>query len=137
MSTADLPTLNALLNATASVLLVAGLVAIKRQWREAHRRLMLAAFATSIAFLASYVTYHALHGSRRFPHEGTLRTVYLGILLSHVVLAAAVPPLALLTLWQAWRERFDRHRRIARITWPIWMYVSVTGVVIYVMLYHL
>jgi uncharacterized membrane protein YozB (DUF420 family) len=133
----DLPTLNALLNALAALLLVVGWLLIRRRRIEAHRRAMLAAFATSALFLASYLVYHFQVGSVRFQGQGAVRTLYFAILLSHTVLAAAVPPLALVTLWRALARRFDRHRRIARWTLPIWLYVSITGVLVYWMLYRL
>jgi uncharacterized membrane protein YozB (DUF420 family) len=135
--TSYLPTVNALLNAAATVLLIAGYVQIRRRRERAHRNLMLAAFAVSVLFLASYVVYHALAGSKKFEHSGAIRGVYYTILLSHVVLAAAVPVLAGVTIVLGLRNRRERHRRLARWTFPIWLYVSVTGVVIYVMLYHL
>jgi uncharacterized membrane protein YozB (DUF420 family) len=134
---ASLPALNATLNAIASVLLLCGYVMIRRRRIETHRKFMLAAFATSALFLVSYVVYHANIGSRPFTGQGPIRYVYFAILITHVVLAAAVLPMALITLTHALRERFDRHRRIARWTWPIWMYVSVTGVVVYLMLYRM
>jgi uncharacterized membrane protein YozB (DUF420 family) len=133
----DLPTLNAALNATSAVLLVTGWLLIRRGRREAHRRAMLAAVACSGLFLVSYLVYHAQVGSVRFQGQGTIRTVYFAILLTHTVLAAAIVPLVLVTLVRALQQRFDRHRRIARVTFPLWLYVSVTGVVIYVMLYRL
>jgi uncharacterized membrane protein YozB (DUF420 family) len=133
---AALPTVNAILNASAAVLLVTGYVLIRRGRVRAHRACMVGALALSALFLVSYLTYHAQVGSKRFPGTGTVRTVYLTILFTHTVLAALVPPLALITLWRALRERFDRHVRIARWTLPIWLYVSVTGVIVYVMLYH-
>jgi uncharacterized membrane protein YozB (DUF420 family) len=132
----DLPTVNALLNAAASALLVTGWVLIRRGRREAHRRAMLGALACSALFLVSYLVYHFEVGSVRFPGTGTARTIYLAILLTHTVLAAAVPVLALVTLSRALAARFDRHRAIARWTLPIWLYVSVTGVVVYWMLYR-
>jgi uncharacterized membrane protein YozB (DUF420 family) len=137
MTARDLPTLNAILNAAAAALLLVGWRMIRTGRREAHRRAMLAAFACSVAFLASYLVYHALAGSVRFPGTGAARTFYLGVLLTHTVLAAAVPVLALLTLWRAFRGRFAAHRAIARWTLPIWLYVSATGVVIYWMLYRM
>lgn len=137
MSVSDLPALNATLNGTAALLLVLGYVAIKRGRVSTHRACMIAAFAVSTLFLVSYLTYHAQVGSRRFPGTGTIRTVYLTILFTHTVLAALVPPLAVVTLWRALASRFDRHVPIARWTLPIWLYVSVTGVVVYYMLYHL
>jgi uncharacterized membrane protein YozB (DUF420 family) len=137
MTVRDLPTLNAVLNATCAVLLVTGWWLIRRGRREAHRRVMLAAVACSTVFLASYLTYHAQVGSVRFQGQGAIRTVYFTILITHTILAAAVVPLVLVTLVRALQSRFDRHRRLARITFPIWCYVSVTGVVVYWMLYRL
>ena len=131
-----LPALNALLNTTAAALLAWGWTLIRRGHREKHRRVMLAAFATSVLFLASYLVYHAQAGSVRFQKTGPIRTVYLTILLTHTVLAAAVAPLALVTLTRALKGRFESHRAIARWTLPIWLYVSVTGVVVYLMLYR-
>lgn len=133
----DLPAVNAALNATASVLLVLGYALIRRRHIQAHQRVMIAAFTVSVLFLASYLVYHSQVGSVRFQRTGAIRTVYLSILLTHTVLAAAVPVLAILTLRRALRGRFDRHRRLARWTLPVWLYVSVTGVVIYVMLYRM
>lgn len=132
-----LPTVNAVLNATAAVLLVWGYRLIRRKRVETHRHVMIAAFAVSCLFLVCYLVYHAQVGSVRFPHTGALRMVYLGILGTHTVLAAAVPVLAIITLRRGLAGRYDRHRRIARWTLPIWLYVSVTGVVVYGMLYHL
>lgn len=132
-----LPTLNALLNTTSAILLGRGYFLIRRRRIEAHKQTMLAALCVSAAFLVSYLVYHYNVGSVRFQHTGAIRTVYLSILLTHTVLAAAVAPLALVTVWRAWKGRFDKHRRLARITLPIWLYVSVTGVVVYLMLYHL
>lgn len=133
----DLPTVNAALNATAAVLLVTGWRLILQGKREAHRKVMLAAFATSILFLVCYLVYHFNVGSVKFGKTGPIRTVYLGILLTHTVLAATVPFLAAITLRRAWAARFDQHRKIARITLPIWLYVSVTGVIVYWMLYRM
>lgn len=137
MSVADLPALNATLNAIAAVLLVTGYLLIRRGRIRQHRRVMLAAFTTSALFLVSYVTYHANAGSRPFAGQGPIRIVYFAILISHVILAAAILPLALITLTHGLRERFDRHVPIARWTLPIWLYVSVTGVVVYWMLYQM
>ena len=136
MTIADLPALNAALNATSTVLLFTGWRFIRRGDRERHRLCMLGAFTVSIAFLVSYVVYHLEHGSTPFPGVGPVRTAYLTMLATHVVLAALVPPLAIVTLWRAVRGDFERHRRIARITFPIWIYVSITGVLVYVILYH-
>ncbi len=133
----SLPTLNAALNATSALLLCLGFYYIRRQNIAAHRACMSAAFLVSIAFLVSYLTYHYSVGSVRFTGQGTIRLVYFAILLSHTILAAMVPILAILTLRLALQGQYDRHRRRARWTLPIWLYVSVTGVVIYVMLYHL
>jgi putative membrane protein len=129
--------LNAILNAMSAIILVVAHRAIVRLEIERHRRLMLAAFTISILFLASYLTYHANVGSVRFPGQGAVRVVYFAILISHTILAASVPPLAGITLYLGLKRRDDRHRRIARWTYPIWLYVSITGVVVYVMLYHL
>ena len=133
----DLPAVNATLNATAAVLLVWGYILIRRRSIAAHRRVMLAAFATSSVFLCCYLIYHYNVGSVRFPRTGMVRTVYLSILATHTALAATVPPLAIITLSRGLRERFDRHRRIARWALPVWLYVSVTGVVVYWMLYQM
>jgi uncharacterized membrane protein YozB (DUF420 family) len=135
MSVTDLPALNASLNAIAATLLVLGRGLIRRGRVQAHRRTMIAAFAVSCLFLVSYVVYHAQAGSRPFPGHGTVRIVYFAILISHVSLAAAIVPLALVTLTRGLRRDDVRHRAIARWTWPIWLYVSITGVIIYVMLY--
>ena len=137
MDIADLPALNATLNALATLFLVTGYVCIRRGRRDLHKRFMLAALGTSALFLTSYVVYHARAGSRPFSGEGVIRVVYFAILIPHVVLAALVLPLALVTMVRGLRSQFDRHVRIARWTLPIWLYVSVTGVVIYVMLYRL
>ena len=137
MSVHDLPTLNAALNSTSAVLLLLGYRFIRRREIGAHRACMLAAFGVSIVFLISYLTYHAQVGSVPFPGTGLIRGVYFTILITHTILAALVPPLAIVTLVRALREQFDRHRRLARWTFPIWLYVSVTGVFVYVMLYHL
>ncbi len=137
MSVTDLPTLNAVLNLTATVLLVIGWVLIKAKRIDAHRRVMLAAFAASALFLVSYLVYHGQVGSKPFTGTGIVRTVYFAILIPHVVLAAAIVPLALVTLRRGLRRDDARHRRIARITLPLWLFVSVSGVVVYVMLYRL
>ena len=137
MSVRDLPALNATLNGTSAVLLLLGYRFIRRREIGAHRACMLAAFAVSIVFLISYLVYHAQVGSVHFPGTGWVRGVYFTILITHTILAVAVPPLVIITLVRALREQFDRHRRLARWTFPIWLYVSVTGVVVYVMLYQL
>ena len=131
------PTLNAILNGTAAVLLVTGRVLIGRRKIESHKRVMIAAFATSAIFLVNYLTYHALiHGSKHFTGQGWVRPVYFSILLTHTVLVAAIVPLVLMTLSRGLKRNDVRHRAIARWTFPLWLYVSVTGVVIYGMLYH-
>ena len=137
MSVSDLPALNATLNAVAALFLAAGYFFIRRRDRRAHRACMLSAFTASALFLISYAIYHANAGSKPFPGTGPARTAYFFVLITHVVLAAAILPMAIVTLSRAWRGRFDRHVRIARWTLPIWLYVSVTGVVVYVMLYRL
>jgi len=136
MSVHDLPAVNATLNALSAILLLIAYVLIRRRRIEQHRLVMLAAFATSTLFLISYVVYHAQVGSVRFTREGFVRPLYLTILATHVVLAATVPVLATITLSLGLRRRFARHRSIARWTFPIWMYVSVTGVLVYVLLYQ-
>ena len=137
MSLTDLPLVNALLNGTCALLLLAGFGFIRAGRRRAHRAAMLSAFGISVLFLISYLTYHFFAGTTRYAGEGALRVTYLTILLTHTVLAALVPPLAIWTLWRALRGRFEAHRQLARWTLPIWLYVSITGVVIYLMLYPL
>lgn len=130
-----LAALNACLNATCAVLLVCGRIAIARRRDRTHRALMLCAFAVSSLFLASYLTRVALTGTHAYPHAGLLRAVYFAVLGSHMLLAILVVPLVLSALWFAWKKRFARHRALTRWTFPIWLYVSVTGVVVYAMLY--
>ena len=137
MTLSDLPTLNAVLNGISTVFLVSGYAMVRQRRIRAHRLCMVSAFGTSTLFLVSYVIYHLNVGSVAFEGQGVVRTLYFAVLLSHIPLAALVPPLALITLSHALRERYDRHRRIAAWTLPIWLYVSVTGVVVYVMLYGL
>jgi uncharacterized membrane protein YozB (DUF420 family) len=132
-----LATTNAVLNALSTVLLVAGWVFIARGQWKAHRAAMIAAFAVSAVFLVCYLTYHYLVGHVPFKGQGPVRTVYFLILITHIVLAVFVPILALRMFFLAWKGRWDAHRRLGKITMPIWLYVSVTGVVIYAMLYHL
>ena len=133
----QLPTVNACLNTASTLCLVYGYLMIRRGAKAAHKTTMTMAVGFSTAFLVSYLVYHFQAGSVRYPGTGTLRTLYLSILLTHTILAASVPILAAITLMHALRGRFDRHRAIARWTLPIWLYVSITGVVIYVMLYQL
>lgn len=137
MTLADLPALNASLNATAGALLVVGYTLIRRGHVRRHRAVMISACAVSTLFLISYVIYHANIGSKPFPGRGPIRLVYFTILVTHVVLAATVLPLALITLSRGLKARFDRHVAIARWTLPIWLYVSVTGVIVYLMLYQM
>ena len=132
-----LPTINAVLNGTCAVLLVAGYLFIRRKAVQAHRACMATAFLFSVLFLISYLTYHAVHGSTRFPGTGWVRPAYFAILISHTVLAVVIVPLVIRTFYLALRNRFEAHRRIARWTLPLWLYVSVTGVVVYVMLYRM
>lgn len=131
------PVIDATLNGTCAVLLVSARTMIKRGRMAMHRALMLAALATSVLFLTSYLYYHVHVGTVRFQGHGWSRPVYFSILISHTILAAAIVPLVIITLSRALRERFDRHRAIARWTYPVWLYVSVTGVLIYLMLYHI
>lgn len=137
MEITDLPAVNACLNSISTLLLTAGYLFIRRGQVQRHRLAMAGAFVTSCVFLTSYLIYHSQAGSVPFTKQGWVRPVYFAILISHIILAAAIVPLALVTLYHAWRERFDKHRRIARWTWPIWMYVSITGVAIYLMLYQM
>lgn len=137
MELRGLSTVNAILNGAAAVLLVCGWVLIRRGRRDAHRRVMLAAFGVSVLFLISYLVYHYNVGSVRFQKTGGVRAVYFTILISHTVLAALVAPMAIVTLRRALASRWDAHRRLARWTLPVWLYVSVTGVLVYLMLYHL
>jgi len=131
-----LPLLNAILNGASGIFLAVGYVFIRRRQIRLHRLCMLSAFGLSSLFLVSYVIYHALAGSTRFTGEGLIRPIYFTILISHIILAAVVLPLALTTLFRAWQRTFRQHRRIARWTLPLWLYVSASGVLVYVMLYH-
>jgi putative membrane protein len=137
LTISDLPALNATLNGIAAILLVTGYLFIKQGRRRQHQWCMLGALTTSALFLVSYVTYHLHAGSRPFPGQGPIRVVYFAILITHVILAAVIVPLALVTAVRGLRSQFDQHVRIARWTFPVWVYVSVTGVVIYLMLYEL
>jgi len=132
-----LPAVNATLNATSGIFLLTGYILIKKRQINAHRNAMLAAFASSTLFLTSYLVYHYHAGSRPFPGVGAIRLVYFAILISHVLLAIAILPLAISTLTKGLRGQYVRHKRVAKWTFPLWMYVSVTGVVVYVMLYQL
>lgn len=137
MTVSDLPALNATLNATSAVLLVTAWMLIKRGRWIAHRNVMLAAVCTSVLFLTSYLVYHAQVGSVRFAKQGPIRLVYFSILLTHTILAVVIVPMVLVTLSRGLAAKYDRHRRIARITLPLWLYVSITGVIVYLMLYRM
>ncbi|MCS7264738.1 MAG: DUF420 domain-containing protein [Armatimonadetes bacterium] len=132
----DLPTVNALLNGTSACLLILGYAFIRKGKIDAHRACMLAAIVTSALFLVSYLIYHSQVGATKFTGTGWVRPVYFTILISHTVLAAVIVPMALITIYRAFRNEFQRHRKIARWTFPLWLYVSATGVLIYFMLYH-
>ncbi len=137
MDVSYLPAVNATLNGTSAVLILTGRALIAQKRVATHRKVMITAVITSTLFLISYLVYHSQVGSVRFQGQGWIRPVYFGILLTHTVLAALIVPLVIMTLVRGLRGSFDRHRAIARWTFPLWLYVSVTGVVIYVMLYHL
>jgi uncharacterized membrane protein YozB (DUF420 family) len=143
MSIYDLPAVNASLNALSAIFLTFGFIFIKRGNKIAHRNCMISAFVTSILFLTCYVTYHpyrykVLHiGPTQFLEPPWFRPVYLTILITHTILAVTIVPLILITLWRAKKERFELHKQIARWTWPLWMYVSVTGVIVYLLLYQI
>jgi len=136
VSLSSLPTLNAVLNATSAILLTAGFVLVRRGRRTAHRAAMLAAVAASALFLVSYLAYHARVGSVRFTGQGGIRAAYFAVLISHTILAVVIVPLVLVTLSRALRGRLDAHRALARVTLPLWVWVSVSGVVVYWMLYR-
>jgi uncharacterized membrane protein YozB (DUF420 family) len=137
MTLSDLPAVNASLNALSAVFLTMGFVFIKRQKQTAHRNCMITACCTSLLFLTCYVIYHAHAGRTVFKNPEWFRPIYLTLLLTHTVLAVTIVPMVIVTLSRALRQRFDRHKQIARWTWPMWMYVSVTGVLIYFLLYHI
>ncbi len=137
MDAHDLPAVNATLNTISAILLTTGYVFVRRKNIQAHKVCMLAAFTCSVLFLTSYLSHKYLAGPTKFQGEGAIRLVYFAILLTHTVLAALVPFLAVTTLYRAFRGQFEKHRWIARITFPIWMYVSITGVVVYLMLYQM
>ena len=138
MSVSDLPAINASLNTLAAMLLVAGFMLIRLKHKTAHKWTMITAFGVSVVFLTCYVVYHLnTQVVTEFRGPAALRPAYLTVLFTHVILAATVPPLCLVTLYRAWRGQFARHRRIARITFPIWLYVSVSGVVVYLVLYQI
>ncbi len=136
MTIQDLPTLNASLNSIAAFLLLSGYIAIKKNQKILHRNLMISALLVSAAFLTSYLIYHYHVPSKKFPDLGWIKTVYLLILVPHIILAAIMVPMILKTFWHAYKQEWEKHKKIARLTFPIWMYVSVTGVIVYFMLYH-
>jgi len=137
MTIHDLPAVNASLNALATVFLTLGFIFIKRQRKEAHRNCMIAAFLTSTIFLACYLTYHfSVTAVTKFQGQGVVRPIYFFILITHIILAVVIVPMILMTMSRALKARWEHHKKIARWTWPLWMYVSVTGVVVYLMLYQ-
>ena len=136
MTISQLPALNALLNSLSAILLLIGFVLIKQGRRVAHMRVMLAAVCTSAAFLTSYLIYHYHVGNVLYPFHDWTRPIYFLVLIPHVILATLMVPFILALLWFAYRKRFDRHRMLARWVWPVWIYVSVTGVIVYLMLYR-
>ena len=136
MSLAELPVLNASLNTLSFVLLVQGYRRIVKQDRQGHQKYMLCALVSSALFLISYVVYHSLVGSVPYPRHDWTRPLYFAILIPHVILAAGMVPFILILVWRAWRADFVRHRRLARWVWPVWIYVSISGVIVYLMLYQ-
>lgn len=136
MTIQDLPTLNASLNSIAGILLLSGYIAIKKNKRDLHRNLMVSALFVSAAFLTSYLIYHYHVPSKKFPDLGWIKTLYFLILFPHIILAVVMVPMILKTFWHAYRQEWEKHKKIARVTFPIWMYVSVTGVIVYMMLYQ-
>jgi putative membrane protein len=137
MTATDLPDINAGLNTLSTVFLVLGYIAIRRGQRQHHKLAMLAALVSSLLFLCSYVLYHYHVGSVPYPHHGWTRPLYFAILIPHIILAALNAPLVVVVVWRAWREDFTRHRRLARWVWPVWLFVSLSGVAVYAMLYRL
>lgn len=135
MTIQDLPTLNASLNSLAGILLLSGYIAIKKDKRDLHRNLMISALIVSAAFLTSYLIYHFHVPSKKFPDLGWIKTVYFLILFPHIILAVVMVPMILKTFWHAYKQDWEKHKKIAKITFPIWMYVSITGVIVYFMLY--
>ena len=137
MTVHDLPAVNASLNGLATVFLTLGYVFIKRGRRDAHRNCMIAAFTTSTVFLACYLTYHySVKAVTKFQGQGVVRPIYFFILITHIILAVVIVPMILMTLYRAWKQRWEAHKKMSRVTWPLWMYVSVTGVIVYMMLYQ-
>ncbi len=136
MRTEDLPLINAVFNSLSTVCLISGYYAIKKKREETHKKFMVSAFLFSTIFLMGYLTYHYHHGSTIFPELGWIKTLYLCILFPHIILAVVMVPMILMTFYHAFRDNREKHRRIARITFPIWMYVSFTGVIIYLMVHQ-
>jgi putative membrane protein len=137
MTVHDLPTLNALLNASTAALLITGRIQIKRGRQQAHKRIMITAIVTSALFLTSYLIYHGQVGSVPYPHQGWTRPLYFAILIPHSILAAVMVPFIIAAVVFALRGRFEKHKRLVRWVWPVWIYVSLTGIVVYMMLYRL
>lgn len=136
MTVQDLPTLNASLNAVAGILLLIGYIVIKKGNKELHKKIMISALIVSTAFLTSYLIYHYHVPSKKFEGTGFIRGFYFFILIPHIILAAGMVPMIIKTFWHAYKQEWDKHKKIAKITFPIWMYVSVTGVIVYFMLYQ-
>ena len=137
MTIQDLPAVNASLNALATIFLTIGYIFIKQQKKDAHRNCMIAAFLTSAVFLACYLTYHfSVTAVTKFQGQGIVRPIYFFILITHIILAVVIVPLVLMTMSRALKRRWEHHKKIARWTWPLWMYVSITGVIVYLMLYQ-
>jgi uncharacterized membrane protein YozB (DUF420 family) len=137
MSFSDLPALNACLNGASAVLLICGYIFIRRKQQALHAKCMIGALGCSVLFLVSYLTYHSKAGTTRFVDPAWFRPIYLTLLITHMILAVAIVPMVIITLSRALRARFDKHKAIARWTWPIWMYVSITGVIVYLLLYKI
>ena len=137
MTIRDLPTLNATLNLISAILLLIGRIEIKRLRRDLHKKIMITAMISSLLFLTSYIIYHANVGSVPYSHHDWTRPLYFIILIPHVILAVVMLPFILMAIYYAFKSRFDRHRRLVRFVWPVWMFVSISGIVVYLMLYHL
>jgi uncharacterized membrane protein YozB (DUF420 family) len=137
VSTSDLPHLNALLNAVSAILLISGYISIKKNYPERHKRFMVAALVASLLFLISYLIYHNAVGSVPYPYHDWTRPLYFAILIPHIILAALMVPFIIAAVYYAFREKFDRHRRLVKWVWPVWMFVSLSGIAVYLMLYQL
>jgi putative membrane protein len=136
METSNLPLINSVFNSLSAICLMAGFIAIKKGNKEVHKRFMISALIFSSVFLLGYLTYHYHHGSTIFPDLGWIKTLYLLILFPHIILAAVMVPMIIMTFYYAFSEKFEKHKKLAKITFPIWMYVSVTGVIIYLMVHQ-